>query len=465
MLKKLIFIFLLSVIQQNLLFGGGCPFYSRYKINGGISSQGTFSGSRIYSIPLQSSDTVYMHAEDECSLQHQWFYNGVPIAGAIGSDLKTDSAGTYSLSNSYSSYVQFVVTNVVSCPVINAGPDQTHCNTVSNIVLNGSRSYLSDVLWTGGSGSFIIASTPDAIYRPSSADIALGMVKLCLRSSGSCASVSDSVTIILTEPISVKAGDDQTICNTDNIVLNGMIGVGTVGGVWTTTGTGTFAPDNTDLNATYIPSSSDTALGTVSLCLKSNGSCVSERDSINIILSKPISVKAGNDQIVCKTENVILNGIVGVGAGGIWSSTGNGIFTPNNTDLNATYIPSISDQISGAVTFTLMITGNGNCAETDHIGVTFITCLSTSTKKTISAEGIHVYPNPVEGIITVDFSEVKGIISLDVLNVLGVKLRTYKVEETKGQMSLDLEDLGPGIYFVSLQNDQGQQLIKKMVKE
>ena len=71
---------------------------------------------------------------------------------------------------------------------------------------------------------------------------------------------------------------------------------------------------------------------------------------------------AGTNQILCANNaSVALNGSVTVATGGQWSTTGTGTFTPNNTSLGTTYIPSGADTTAGSVIIYLTTTGNGNC--------------------------------------------------------------------------------------------------------
>ena len=67
---------------------------------------------------------------------------------------------------------------------------------------------------------------------------------------------------------SASTGGDQTICGGQSTTgLGGSVGNGATNGVWTSSGTGTFAPDDTTLNATYTPSAADASTGTVTLTL------------------------------------------------------------------------------------------------------------------------------------------------------------------------------------------------------
>ncbi|MCX6915174.1 MAG: autotransporter-associated beta strand repeat-containing protein, partial [Verrucomicrobia bacterium] len=80
------------------------------------------------------------------------------------------------------------------------------------------------------------------------------------------------VTLTVYAPPTVAAGGNQTICrNASTTGLGGTVGGGATGGTWTTTGTGSFVPDATTLNATYTPSTPDATAGAVTLTLTSVG--------------------------------------------------------------------------------------------------------------------------------------------------------------------------------------------------
>ena len=102
-----------------------------------------------------------------------------------------------------------------------------------------------------------------------------------------------------------------------------------------------------------------------------------------------ITANAGPDQTLCNTNpNVTLTGSVTAATGGIWMG-GTGIFSPSNTSLNATYIPSSAEVISGTVELILVTTGNGTCpADTDAITINFVTFQGNLA---ISANQVNCY--------------------------------------------------------------------------
>ncbi len=62
---------------------------------------------------------------------------------------------------------------------------------------------------------------------------------------------------------------DQTICSTGTATLAGIIGGSAASATWSG-GTGTYAPNNTTLNAVYTPSAAEITAGTVTLTLTTN---------------------------------------------------------------------------------------------------------------------------------------------------------------------------------------------------
>jgi gliding motility-associated-like protein len=250
----------------------------------------------------------------------------------------------------------------------NAGSNVTVCGNNATVILNGSiTGGASSGVWsTAGTGAF----TPNpnnlnAHYIPSAGDIAAGSVTLTL-TANSCNPATSTMLITITPAPSVNAGPDQTVCSSNhNITLSGNISGGTTTGMWTTSGTGSFVPNNTTLNATYVVSSADSAAQIVHLVLHStnNGSCVSVQDTVRINIYPSSTVNAGADQTVCANKATTnLNGSVSGGGPGTWSSSGTGVFNPDANTLNASYTPSAADIASGQVKLILSATSSCNAA-------------------------------------------------------------------------------------------------------
>jgi gliding motility-associated-like protein len=102
---------------------------------------------------------------------------------------------------------------------------------------------------------------------------------------------------------------------------------------------------------------------TLHLTSTNNGACPASSSSVKITFAPAPSVNAGNDQTVCaNTANVFLKGQYNNAPGTIWSSTGDGSFSPSAFGLNATYIPGSRDKSNSGVHLILRTTGNTACS-------------------------------------------------------------------------------------------------------
>jgi len=292
------------------------------------------------------------------------------------------NAGVYSVTTTDNGCTSAIGTTTVvidAAPNVNAGPDLVICKGTPNASLSGTVTVSNSGTWTtAGTGTFTPnANTLNATYVPGTADTASGSVMLILTSTnnGSCAADADTLMITYADIPSVQAGPNQTVCaNNLNVVLSGTVSAGSTTGIWSTSGSGTFTPNANTLNATYIPSSADTAAGTITLTLTSTGGCIVVTDNLTLTISDAPGANAGADIFVCANNpNAAFNGTVsGATNTGIWSSTGTGTFTPSNTSLSGTYTPSGTDVSAGSVFIILSSTSNGTCnAAIDSLLLTF----------------------------------------------------------------------------------------------
>ncbi|MFN8712825.1 MAG: gliding motility-associated C-terminal domain-containing protein [Bacteroidota bacterium] len=282
-------------------------------------------------------------------------------------------AGSLSLiltaTNSCNTAIDFMNVIITPAPVVDAGLSQAVCGANTPVTLSGSVSNATGAVWSGGNGTYSPSNTdPSAVYTPTPAEVAQGFVFLTLTSTGNgnCTAESDTVTHFLSPGILVNAGPNQSACVSSSFTqMLGSVSNGSTTGVWTTLGSGTFAPNDSALNALYMFSQADTAAGSVTLVLTStnNGACPLSRDTMIITFGPSAFAYAGIDLSLCASDGAIpLNGFVSGGATlGVWSTTGSGTFTPNDSALNAVYTPSTGDYSTGFVTFFLATVDHGAC--------------------------------------------------------------------------------------------------------
>src|SRR5207249_2293099 len=254
-----------------------------------------------------------------------------------------------------------------------AGADQTVCTSSPRVQLAGAiGGGASTATWSAGAGTFNPnASTLNATYTPSPAEIAAGTVTLTLTTNdpaGPCGAVNDQMLITINPSATANAGVDRTVCASSPAVkLAGSVDGGANGGTWTR-GSANLNPNASTLNGTYTPSPAEITAGTVTLTLTTNdpsGPCVAVSDQVLITIKRAATANAGADQAVCASNpTVTLSGSVGGGASsGHWSG-GSGTFNPDSTSLNAAYTPSAAEIAAGTVTLKLVTNDPpGPCSE------------------------------------------------------------------------------------------------------
>jgi gliding motility-associated-like protein len=287
-----------------------------------------------------------------------------------------------SISNGLCNAVSDVMTITMNTGiVVNAGPDRSVCTSAGSTVLSGTVTNGSTTgTWsTTGTGFFTPnANSLNAIYTFSPADVLAGSITMTLTSTnnGICSAANDSFLLTFGNTAFVDAGSDFTICQSEDLIqLNGFVSGETTTGMWSTSGTGTFFPSATDLNAFYAPSPADLVTGTTQITLVSTNSllCNEGTDQITLTLQPLPQANAGADILVCgATDPVQVVGNITGATGSQWTTSGTGTFLPNDAALVVLYVPSQVDSIIGTATLTLTTTGNGQCASTtDQMVISF----------------------------------------------------------------------------------------------
>jgi hypothetical protein len=252
--------------------------------------------------------------------------------------------------------VDSISITIEDAPEVFAGIDQTICEgdvaLLSDATQGGST---TSVTWSGGLGSFNNPGLLNATYTPDPSEIG-SVVILTLTSddpAGLCTPVSDQIRITVNKAPEVYAGADKTICEGESILIGDATTGGSTTSVLWSGGAGTFSPNATTLNATYIPDISEVNI-TVTLTLTTNdpaGPCIAVSDQIDIIIEQAPIVDAGIYAPVCIGDTVFLNGVIGGSATTASWTGGVGTFV-NPDQLNALYVPDSVEQ-GGTVLLTL----------------------------------------------------------------------------------------------------------------
>ena len=190
-----------------------------------------------------------------------------------------------------------------------------------------------------------------------------------------CTSAPGSTNVNVNQPAIANAGNDQLVCASNSVVnLSGSVSGGSTTGTWSSSGGGTFSPNNAALAGQYNLTAADKSAGTVLLTLTTtnNGVCPASSSSITITIPQAIIVNAGPDQTICAGSTIVFSGSVTSAPGGIWTTSGNGNFIPGPSALSGTYVPGSIDKANGSARLILTSTGNGSCPAVSDTMMIFI---------------------------------------------------------------------------------------------
>lgn len=180
------------------------------------------------------------------------------------------------------------------------------------------------------------------------------------------------------------------------------------------------------------------------------GTC--SKASVPIIVNaKPYHLfKLGKDTIICNFKNIVLN--AGIGASSYLWSTG---------ATSSTLTVDSAGVGNGSKTLWVMANLNG-CLSYDTIKVTFVSCVGLKDYSFIN--GLEVYPNPSDGIFTVEIDKGKGMYELEILSLTGQKIlkETINKTSTKILLLINMEHQSKGIYLLKI-NNGNEKLFKRIV--
>lgn len=177
------------------------------------------------------------------------------------------------------------------------------------------------------------------------------MDQLCIRpENGTCETCN----------LTIDAGENQTVCEGDDITLAGSFNGGNTS--WSTSGDGTFV-NPSFLSTVYSPGPTDISNGSVQLTLTSevlSAPCTQMNDVVDITISTNADASFVAPEIFCLTDEEVQ--LESNETGGTWTGNGItdanlGIFSPNNAgegthDITYTIAGTCGDQHTEQISVT-----------------------------------------------------------------------------------------------------------------
>ena len=266
--------------------------------------------------------------------------------------------------------------------------------------------------YTYSSGSAIVSPTTSTSYTVSGTSI-----------DGCLASINavSSVTVDAIPSLTVNSG---AICLGSSFTM-------------TPTGASTYTYSSGSAVVTPSASASYSVSGSSAIA-----GCISTVDAISSVTvnANPTLLVVSNNSVICAGETVSL------------TVSGASTYTWNTAETTTVIA------ISPSVTSTYSLTGvNSNgCSSSASFTQTVNACTGIYE---ILENSISLYPNPNNGIFTIELTTTTQVI---VTNILGDILLNSTL--TAGKQMLDIQNKSNGIYFVKLIQNGKQQTIK-LIKE
>lgn len=264
------------------------------------------------------------------------------------------------------------------------------------------------------------------------------------------------------EGATAEAGEDAFICVNDQYETQGS-GTGVLEVQWTTDGDGFFSPDD-QFNSTYIRGSTDVATGGCTLTMTVtgfDGSEVTDDMYLNIV---PF-VNAGEDAAVAPGDSFQLQA-EGTETGTIqWTTNGDGSFSDENI-MQPIYTPGPQDIENAQVSLEVEVAITEPCEDDDADAM--LLDILVGVDELEATHKLDIYPNPTNDVFTINLDGLSSGEEFTYFIYTSYGKEVYRevanAQSNTYQKTIDLSDFRAGIYFVSIQTENGnitQKVIKK----
>jgi hypothetical protein len=231
----------------------------------------------------------------------------------------------------------------------------------------------------------------------------------------------------------------------------------TSGGVWAS------ANNRATVNATGLVTG--TNAGGAVITYKKNGVTTNYNITVNAIPNVPSIVYAAgaiNPQLGASRGEFCINktfGIVGIPAGGVFTTGNNAIVT-----INCSGIVNTVGLGNSAINYRY--TNAQGCSNSRTMVGTVVNCaargVNTVEGQLSTVNGFTIYPNPAKSIVNLNIDFLVGSGSIVVTDLYGKQVKTQTL--SMGTNTIDISNLSKGMYFVSTITNEGKTT-KKLVVE
>lgn len=198
----------------------------------------------------------------------------------------------------------------------------------------------------------------------------------------------------------------------------------------------------------------ETFVGTAQVMVEGMNDCGAGEmsESLEIAMHELPVVDLGADMTVCANETILLDA-GNPGATYLWS-TGE---TTQTIQVDTTGVGI------GSVMISVVVTDGNTCENLDEINIQFDDC--TGVTEISEKWAVEVYPNPSDGIFSVELNSLSGVpVSMFIYNTMGKKVfeqENISVQSTR-TIELDLNEIPEGVYLLNVKGN-GINMMRKVI--
>ena len=342
--------------------------------------------------------------------------------GAMKSNL---GAGSYTVTVSDNNNCSAAIPVSLS----NTGGPAVDSETVVDITCNGDADG-SIVVNSAAAQSFAWSngSTGNSV-----SNLGAGTYSVTMTGAGGCVGIE---TYIITEPSEILASGsttDLTCFGDANGEVNISVSGGTPGYTYSWSGPGGFTSTSGDI--------SSLGGGQYDLTITDNNTCTST-ESFTVVEPSELTATVTTDDLNGTASIIVSGGTPDYSY--LWSNAETG-----------------SSASLGAGTHSVTVTDDNGC-ETVESGIVISGFEELSASAAVSA-----FPNPTNGELNVQFANaVKGVYTIEVTNLVGQTVFTKNVTVSgSSNVRIDLTNETNGVYFLSIEDEDGNRGSQKIIVE
>ena len=409
-----------------------------------ISDEANCMISATYEVP--GSDAVFAEAiwapvlcfGDSTDILVDVFSGLAPFAfqwsnGSTAAELSDVPAGTYGLTVSDANGCVFDSTYIIDQPdallLATTATSETSAGamdgTVEAMVMGGVDPY--QYMWSNGDTTSVISG------------LAPGGYMVTVTDANGCTATSTAIVNAFGCTIASEVSGSDVSCaggedGSAEVVVSGANGPVEI--LWS----------NGDTNAI----ASGLSAGTYTVMVEDSTGCITN-GSVMISEPQPLAVTstitdestsgAGDGSIVCEVQG----GTVPYAFE--WYQNGELISSEQN-------LSGI-----GAGEYVLVVTDNNGCQLSD----TLMVGVTTSTSEVVSDIRLNVFPNPASDYLTIEISGTTGELRMTLMDLSGRTVHFEKLDSGTVNHKVGLDELGSGIYFLSLTGKQWAEVRKVVI--